>query len=119
LAEWFGPNGFTVTTTAFDFRPGGSWQFVMHGPDGTDYPNHVLYREITRPERITYDHGEGPGDPSLFHTSVTLLEHAGRTQLTMRALFATAAARDHVVTDYHAIEGAQQTIGRLAAYLGD
>jgi uncharacterized protein YndB with AHSA1/START domain len=39
LAQWWGPNGFTTTTHAFDFRPGGVWRFVMHGPDGRDYQN--------------------------------------------------------------------------------
>ena len=39
LAQWWGPDGFTMTTSAFDFRPGGVWRFVMHGPDGRDYQN--------------------------------------------------------------------------------
>jgi uncharacterized protein YndB with AHSA1/START domain len=29
-----GPDGFSTTTSQFDFRPGGVWCFVMHGPDG-------------------------------------------------------------------------------------
>ncbi len=59
LAQWWGPNGFTTTTTAFDFRPGGMWRFVMHGPDGRDYQNRVTFEEIVRPERIVYRHGGG------------------------------------------------------------
>ena len=49
---WWGPNGFTTTTRAFEFRPGGVWEFVMHGPDGVDYPNRIEWREIVPPERI-------------------------------------------------------------------
>src|ERR1700730_9629904 len=37
LSRWWGPDGFTTTTRAFEFRVGGEWEFVMHGPDGTDY----------------------------------------------------------------------------------
>ncbi|WP_331281219.1 SRPBCC domain-containing protein [Paenibacillus sp. UNC217MF] len=39
LAQWWGPNGFTNTFLKFDLRPGGIWEFVMHGLDGVDYPN--------------------------------------------------------------------------------
>ena len=46
LDRWYGPNGFTVTTHAFEFRPGGTWDFTMHGPDGTDYPNWIEWLEI-------------------------------------------------------------------------
>ena len=59
LAQWWGPNGFTTTTHAFEFRPGGVWRFVMHGPDGRDYQNRITYEEIVRPERIVYRHGGG------------------------------------------------------------
>lgn len=44
VGNWWGPKGFTVTTHAIDVRPGGVWRFVMHGPDGTDYPNEITYR---------------------------------------------------------------------------
>jgi uncharacterized protein YndB with AHSA1/START domain len=37
LSRWWGPEGFTTTTRSFEFRVGGEWDFVMHGPDGTDY----------------------------------------------------------------------------------
>src|SRR5438128_12608352 len=37
LSRWWGPEGFTTTTRAFEFRVGGVWDFVLHGPDGTDY----------------------------------------------------------------------------------
>src|SRR4051794_34340238 len=39
VAKWWGPRGFTNTIHEMDVRPGGTWRFVMHGPDGTDYPN--------------------------------------------------------------------------------
>src|SRR5207253_3226800 len=39
IVRWWGPNGFTTTMQEMDVRPGGVWQFIMHGPDGRDYPN--------------------------------------------------------------------------------
>jgi uncharacterized protein YndB with AHSA1/START domain len=57
LAHWWGPNGFTTTTSSFDMRPGGVWRFVMHGPDGRDFQNRITYEEIVSPLRIVYRHG--------------------------------------------------------------
>ena len=60
LARWWGPQGFTNTFHEFDLRPGGVWRFVMHGPDGADYQNKSVFVEITKPERIVFDHVSGP-----------------------------------------------------------
>src|SRR5580704_1368066 len=51
LSRWWGPEGFTTTTRAFEFRVGGEWSFVMHGPDGTDYQEWISWTEIAPPER--------------------------------------------------------------------
>lgn len=118
LARWWGPNGFTTTTSHFDFRPGGSWRFVMHGPDGRDYPNNCDYIEIVPPSRIVYDHGGDDGRVH-FHSTITFEEQpCGKTLVTMRAVFPTAAERDLVVREYGAIEGGKQTLARLAEFLG-
>jgi uncharacterized protein YndB with AHSA1/START domain len=117
LARWWGPNGFTTTTRSFDFRPGGVWDFIMHGPDGTDYPNRIEWREIVHPERIVFLHGEGIDDPQAFVATVTFVERGGATELTMRSTFMTKEQRDEVVERYGAIEGGKQTLGRLAAYV--
>lgn len=113
VAHWFGPNGFTTTTSEMDVRPGGYWRFVMHGPDGTDYPNEIHYLEVVKPERLVYEHGPVPK----FHVTVTFEEHDGKTTLTMRSLFESAGIRDQVVEERGAIEGMHQTLGRLADYL--
>src|ERR1700712_1587037 len=64
LSRWWGPEGFSTTTRAFEFRVGGSWDFVMHGPDGTDYQEWISWTEIAPPERIALLHGESRGDPN-------------------------------------------------------
>jgi uncharacterized protein YndB with AHSA1/START domain len=117
LAEWWGPNGFTLTTQAFEFRPGGVWDFIMHGPDGTDYPNRIEWREIVPPERLVYQHGAGEDNPEAFVSTVTFAERGKATEVTMRAVFRTKEQRDVAVERYHAVEGGKQTLGRLAAYV--
>ncbi|HEX3506333.1 MAG TPA: SRPBCC family protein [Xanthobacteraceae bacterium] len=117
LAQWFGPNGFTTTTSAFDFRPGGVWRFVMHGPDGRDYENRVTFDEIVRPERIVYHHGGGDVEPVLFKTTITLDDLGGKTRLTWRGDFPTAAERDRVIKEHGAAEGLVQNLARLADFI--
>ena len=63
LSRWWGPEGFTTTTRAFEFRVGGEWDFVLHGPDGTDYQEWISWTEIATPQRIALLHGESRGDP--------------------------------------------------------
>lgn len=118
LAKWWGPNGFTTTTSAFDMRPGGAWRFVMHGPDGRDYQNLVAYEEVVEPVRIVYRHSDPEGaEPVSFHTTVTFEDLGGKTRLTMSAVFPTAEERDRVVKEFGAVEGAKQTLGHLAEFL--
>ena len=73
LSRWWGPEGFTTTTRAFEFRVGGEWDFVMHGPDGTDYQEWISWTEIAPPERIALLHGESRGDPNAFFASVHMI----------------------------------------------
>jgi uncharacterized protein YndB with AHSA1/START domain len=119
LAQWWGPDGFTTTTSAFDFRVGGVWRFVMHGPDGRDYENRITFDEIVRPERIAYHHGGGDDvEPVQFRTTVTF-DELGRnsTRLTLHAVFPSAAERERLIREYGADKGAEQTLSRLADYL--
>ena len=56
LARWWGPKGFRNTFQEFDPTPGGRWCFVMHAPNGVDFPNESVFEEIVRPERIVFRH---------------------------------------------------------------
>jgi len=118
LAQWWGPNGFTTTTHAIDVRPGGVWRFIMHGPDGRDYENRITYEEIVKPERLVYRHGGGDDvEPVQFRVTVTFEDLGGRTRLTMRGVFPSAAERDRVIAEYGADTGMVQTLARLGEYL--
>lgn len=117
LAQWFGPNGFTTTIHSMDVRPGGVSRYTMHGPDGTDYPNRVVYREVVKPERLVYMLGDDvDDDPGAFHVTVDFTEENGRTRLRQRMLFPTAEQRQATV-DFGAIELGQQTMQRLGDYV--
>jgi uncharacterized protein YndB with AHSA1/START domain len=109
VAQWWGPRGFTNTIYEMDVRPGGVWRFVMHGPDGVDYQNKVVYIEIVKPERLVYSHVSGPQ----FHMTVTFAEQGGKTKVTARMLFESAMQRESVVKQFGAIEGLNQTLERL------
>ena len=59
VIHWWGPRGFSTTIEKMDVRPGGVWKHVMHGPDGTDYPNKSVFKEVVKPERLVFSHGGG------------------------------------------------------------
>src|SRR5437762_13015071 len=118
IGQWWGPKGFVTTTFSMDFRPGGTWRFVMHGPDGRDYQNLITFEEITPPERIVYRHGGADGvEPVQFRQTVIFEDLGGRTRLIWRGDFPSAAERDRVIKDYGADKGLAQTMARLADYV--
>lgn len=55
LAKWWGPKDFTNTFETFEFKVGGRWIYVMHGPDGKNYPNESTFREISS-DKIVIEH---------------------------------------------------------------
>lgn len=118
VGRWWGPRGFTTTTHEIDVRPGGTWRFTMHGPDGTDFPNRIEFLEVVEPARLVYRHaGEGETEEVRFRTTVHLEPEGDRTRLTMRAVFDNAEVLRRVVEEYDAAEGAVQTVDRLAEHL--
>jgi uncharacterized protein YndB with AHSA1/START domain len=119
LSQWWGPEGFTTTTRSFEFREGGTWDFVMHAPDGTDYQEWITWTGIVAPERITLLHGESRDDPNTFESTLTFAPHGTATRIVMRTVFPTTELRDQAVEKYHAVEGGRQTLNNLAAYVAE
>jgi uncharacterized protein YndB with AHSA1/START domain len=119
IAKWWGPNGFTNTIHKMDVRVGGEWRYIMHGPDGTDYPTKVLYAKIVERERLEYYLGSdnNENDPVEFYSIVTFEAQGNKTKVTMRGIFKTAEEKAFVAEKSHAVEGAQQTFDRMAEYL--
>lgn len=117
LSRWWGPSGFTTTTQSFEFRVGGEWIFVMHGPDGTDYREWITWTEILAPAKIALLHGEVRDDPNAFVSVLTFEVEGAATRVEMRTVFPTKEQRDKAVEEYHAAEAGMETLGKLAAYV--
>ena len=113
--RWWGPDGFSIEGMVMDFRIGGAWTFEMVGPDGTRYPNHSVFKEITPPARLVFDHGDG--ERVWFEATVTLQETGSGTLVMLRQLYPSRESRDVVIDRYGAIEGGKQHLAKLEAYI--
>jgi uncharacterized protein YndB with AHSA1/START domain len=60
LALWWGPDGFSNSFKVFEFHVGGSWKFVMHGPDGTEYANENMFTALEPDSKIVIEHISPP-----------------------------------------------------------
>jgi len=121
IAKWWGPVGFTTTTHSMDMRPGGVWLFTMHGPDGVNYPNRVIFREVVPGKKLSYvqDDDDRPvGEQQIqFETEVLFEELQGKTMLTLRAVFPSAAAKQYVIDQFGAVQGGVEHLNRLAEHV--
>ena len=118
VTKWWGPKGFTTTSGEMDVRPGGYWEFVMHGPDGRDYKNCIHYIEVAKPERLIYrNSGEAGDEPVRFEVTVTFEAVGPQTKVTMHTAFGTREELDFVIQNFGAEEGGFQHIERLGEYL--
>ena len=119
VSKWWGPRGFTITTHSKDLRPGGHWDYTMHGPDGVNYPNKTSYFEVDEPgdhAKLVYDHGANDNQPPLFRVTVLFTRLGDKTKMDMTMAFAneTAAQQSKKAIKDH---GGNTTWDRLAEYL--
>ncbi|HEV3324137.1 MAG TPA: SRPBCC family protein [Puia sp.] len=112
IAKWWGPDGFTNTISIMDMRPGGEWNLIMHGPDGTDYKNKSIFKEVIPHKKIVFEH-ESPK----FTATIEFEDRGEQTHLTWHMLFQTAEQFIQVVKTFKADEGLKQNIVKLNAYL--
>ncbi|HEY9000189.1 MAG TPA: SRPBCC family protein [Mucilaginibacter sp.] len=112
IANWWGPNGFTNTIYTMDVKPGGVWDFVMHGPDGTNYKNKSIYKEIVMNKKIVFNHF----NPD-FTTTIEFEKQGEQTHISWHMLFDSAEEFIQVVKTFKADEGLKQNIVKLNAYL--
>ena len=113
IRQWWGRGN--PLDCDMDFRPGGSYRFVEHAPEG-QFAFRGEYREIRAPERIvqTFEF-EG----MLGHVCVETLElteSEGRTTVTSVTRFDTKEDRDGMVSSGME-SGARQSYEALATYL--
>lgn len=113
IKNWWGPTGFTNTISKMEVKDGGEWNLIMHGPDGIDYKNKSIFKEIVKHEKIVYEHLTAPK----FITTVTFKEQDNKTLLTWHMLFESKEQFIEVVKTFKADEGLQQNIVKLEIYL--
>ena len=110
LARWWGPNGFTSTFEVFEFRRGGAWRLVLHGPDGTNYPNENRFTEIVVPQRVVVEH---LGAPHHFELTITFTVQGAGTLVGWRQVFDTAEEKQRIAA--FVAPANEQNLDRLAA----
>jgi uncharacterized protein YndB with AHSA1/START domain len=113
LKQWWGPNGFTNTISKMDVRENGEWNLVMHGPDGKDYVNKSVFKEIVPYKKIVYDHVSGPR----FLATIEFQAEGDKTRINWHMLFETKEQFVQTVKTFKADEGLKQNLEKLEQYL--
>lgn len=113
IKNWWGPNGFTNTIHSMEMEAGGEWTLTMHGPDGTDYKNKSVFREILPHKKIVYEHLTAPK----FLTTINFEAQGEKTLIHWHMLFESKEQFIQVVKTFKADEGLKQNVERLEAYL--
>jgi uncharacterized protein YndB with AHSA1/START domain len=113
LAKWWGPNGFSNTIHEMDLRVGGTWRLTMHGPDGTNYDNVSEFVEVSKPERIVFNH---LSPVHRYRMTMTYID-AGpdKTKLTWNMAFERSPENEKLKTFIASAN--EQNFDRLAACL--
>lgn len=113
IKNWWGPNGFTNTITKMDVQPEGEWDLVMHGPDGKDYKNKSVFKEVVKYKRLMYEHVSTPK----FAATIEFEAQGKKTAINWHMLFESKEQFIQVVKTFKADEGLKQNIDKLDVYL--
>ena len=112
IMQWWGPTGFTNTNKLMDFREGGEWLFTMHGPDGNDYANRSVFKEIVPKQKIVFEHF-GPH----FITTVLFISQGDKTLIDWTVELDSEEILKTLVREVNAAEGQKQNLDKLEQYL--
>ena len=97
LAQWLGPEQYTMVIDHYEVRDGGTWRYVHRGDDGNEFGFHGVFHGTPTPDNMvqTFEYEGAPGHVSL--DSLTLEEHDGRTIVRIHSVFQTVQDRDAMV----------------------
>lgn len=109
LARWWGPAGFTNTFKVCEFKPGGRWSFVMHGPEGGNFPNESVFAEIEPARKVVVQHESKP----TYRLTITLAPSAGGTTVTWSQVFESADVASRI--EHIVVPANEQNLDRLTA----
>ncbi|MGD1884883.1 MAG: SRPBCC domain-containing protein [Paracoccaceae bacterium] len=118
LVQWWGPHGFRTTIESMDVRVGGTWSYVLHGPDGVQYPNTAVFEVLEPPHRLVFHNTGGHVEDKHLtcRMVVTFAEVRGQTQVTLRMQFRSIAQLESA-KQRGAVEGGRQSFERLKTLL--
>ena len=112
ITNWWGPDGFTSTIHKMNIQEGGEWIMTLHSPDGTNFPNKSIFKEIIPFKKILFEHFYPH-----FMTTVLFTSKGEETQVDWTLLFNTAEMRETIVIAHKADEGQKQNMEKLEKYL--
>jgi uncharacterized protein YndB with AHSA1/START domain len=113
ITNWWGPNEFSNTISTMNVTPGGEWKLVMHSPDGTDYYNESIFREVILHKKIVYEHISYPR-----HIATVDFEEQGEyTFIKWHMLFESAEEFIAVARAHKLVEGMKQNMKKLENYI--
>ena len=114
ISKWWGPAGFRSTVKELDIRAGGHFEIIMHGPDGTNYPNLYVFDSVQEHKQLVYTNtGSKEFGLAPFQSVFDLESIGNKTRVVFKARFISAEDKRKHVEEFHAIEGAQQLLERL------
>jgi uncharacterized protein YndB with AHSA1/START domain len=98
VSRWWGQlcDGYSVPVCEIDLRPGGKWRFVNRHPKG-EAVFYGVYREIVPPERLVFTEIYEPFPDAESVVTTVFTEEAGKTRITVIALYPSVEVRDMVV----------------------
>jgi uncharacterized protein YndB with AHSA1/START domain len=115
VRTWFVPDGFSVTLSEIDARPGGRWRVKYQSDAGELYEEHGEFREVVKPEKLvftlTQQDGRGNTGPETVVT-VVFIEKGSQTEMIFNQTgFDSVARRDGNA------EGWQECFGKLERHV--
>lgn len=113
IAQWWGPDGFTITINKMDVTPGGEWNLVMHGPDGTDYENRIIFKEVVKHKRLVLEYQTTPKHL----TTVEFEEQDEQTLMKWHMTFESKEQLIQLVRDFKVDKGLEQNVEKWNRYL--
>ena len=109
LARWWGPADFTNTFNICEFKKGGRWSLIMHGPDGRNYPNENIFAEIEPPRKVIVEHDSEPK----YRLTITLTPSATGTVVSWSQAFESSEVARRI--EHIVVPANEQNLDRLLA----
>jgi uncharacterized protein YndB with AHSA1/START domain len=108
LSQWWGPAGFTNTFSVCEFKNGGHWSFIMHGPDGRNHPNENVFAEIESPRKIVVQHVSEPR----YRLTIVLAPSTAGTVVSWSQAFESSEVASRI--EHIVVPANEQNLDRLS-----